>query len=247
MTRAPASAPTSAPLARILSTTPPSAYALLSRAGRDDLEVLIGDVVDVELLADIPLVDAHGTPREVLALVPYRQVRERGYRAHDDGAPLRCLVVTERQSLPRTDALALLPDTGEPDTGELDVQGTGFDVSDADYAAIVQRVIDGEIGRGEGANFVIRRDYRATTSTPHDRLAPQLMRRLLERESGAHWTFAIVTPGLALVGASPERHVSVQHGTVTMNPISGTYRHPASGPDRAGFLDFLGDVKEVEE
>ncbi|MFI4187184.1 hypothetical protein VAJ66_29705, partial [Klebsiella pneumoniae] len=62
-------------------------FALIAR---DDatVEVLTGTVVDVELLADIPLVDADGAPREVLALVPFRQVRERGFVCHDDGAPL---------------------------------------------------------------------------------------------------------------------------------------------------------------
>ena len=55
------------------------------------VELLTGDVVDVDLLADIPLTDAAGAPQEVLALVPFRQVRERGFECHDDGAPLRCL------------------------------------------------------------------------------------------------------------------------------------------------------------
>jgi phenazine biosynthesis protein phzE len=32
-----------------------------------------------------------------------------------------------------------------------------------------------------------------------------------------------------------------------MNPISGTYRHPASGPDRAELLRFLADRKEIDE
>ena len=32
-----------------------------------------------------------------------------------------------------------------------------------------------------------------------------------------------------------------------MNPISGTYRHPAGGPDRDGLLAFLADRKEIDE
>lgn len=228
-------------LDEILGTTPPEAYALLARAGRDDLEVLSGPVVDVALLADIPLTDAAGIRREVLALVPFRQVVERGYRAHDDGTPLRCMVIDRRESVSRDAAIRVLPD------GDIDVAAVGFDIPDAEYADIVRHVIDDEIGRGEGADFVIRRDFIATTGTAASTLAPKLLRRLLERESGAHWTFAIVTPDIALVGASPERHVSVERGVVTMNPISGTYRHPPTGPDRNGFLTFLGDTKEVEE
>jgi phenazine biosynthesis protein phzE len=57
-------------------------------------------VVDVPCCRHPPD-DATGTPREVLALVPYRQVVERGFACHDDGAPLRCLVVDEHVTLER--------------------------------------------------------------------------------------------------------------------------------------------------
>jgi phenazine biosynthesis protein phzE len=53
-------------------------FALIAR-DEHTVELLLGDVVDVENLADIPLVDDAGASREVLALVPYRQVRERGF------------------------------------------------------------------------------------------------------------------------------------------------------------------------
>lgn len=227
-------------LDEVLGPTPPEAYALLAREGRDELEVLVGRVLDVELLGDIPLRAGPDAP-EILALVPYRQVRERGYEAHDDGAPLRCLIVERREAVPLDEATRRLP--AEP----VLARQLGFDVSDQEYAEIVRRVIETEIGRGEGANFVIRRDFKADAGAPPREVAPRLLRTLLERESGAYWTFAVVTPGIAMVGASPERHVSVIDGTVTMNPISGTYRHPAAGPDPAAFLSFLDDVKEVEE
>ena len=53
-------------------------FAILARDSAT-VEVLTGEVIDVELLRDIPLLAADGTPREVLALVPFRQVRERGF------------------------------------------------------------------------------------------------------------------------------------------------------------------------
>src|SRR5215213_2061258 len=79
-------------------------FALIAR-DHATIELLTGDVIDVELLSDIPLMDPHGAAQEVLALVPYRQVRERGFACHDDGAPLRCLVVRERALIAREDAL----------------------------------------------------------------------------------------------------------------------------------------------
>lgn len=215
-------------------------FALLARDA-DTVEVLTGDLVDVDLLAEIPLTDAAGVPREVLALVPFRQVVERGFECHDDGAPLRCLVVTAHRSLPRAETVAALPSAPVP------LADAGFDISDDDYAGIVRRVIADEIGRGEGANFVIRRDF--TAAVEGDPVAAGLtwFRALLEHERGAYWTFLVSTPGHLAVGASPEAHVSAQGGVVTMNPISGTFRHPAGGATVDTLTEFLASTKETEE
>ncbi|MCP2637358.1 chorismate-binding protein [Microbacterium sp. HD4P20] len=223
-------------------------FALIARDGVT-VEVLTGEVVDLELLADIPLTGADGAPREVLALVPFRQVRERGFECHDDGAPLRCLIVGERFAIDRDDALAQLPTTPVP------LHEPGFDIPDDEYADIVRRVISDEIGRGEGANFVIRRDFTAGVTTDAATAALTWFRALLEHERGAYWTFAVVTPGHVAVGASPEAHVSARGGspaapgysTVTMNPISGTFRHPAGGATAETLSEFLESTKETEE
>lgn len=215
-------------------------FALLARDGRT-VEVLTGEVVDVDLLADIPLVDAGGARREVLALVPFRQVVERGFDCHDDDAPLRCLVVDHHDALPRAAAVDALP------SAPVALKDAGFDLSDDEYADIVRTVIADEIGRGEGANFVIRRDFTASVDAAPLTAALTWFRALLEHERGAYWTFLISTPGHLAVGASPEAHVSAQGGLVTMNPISGTFRHPAGGATAPALTAFLSSTKETEE
>ncbi|MBB5790451.1 anthranilate synthase family protein [Jiangella mangrovi] len=225
-------------LTDLLDDPAPPPFALLARAGRPEVELLLGDVVDVDRLAEIPLPEGDGA---TLALVPYRQLAERGFECHDDGVPLRCLRVRRRVQLSRAAVLAALGGDG------VDVTPGGFDVADEEYADIVGRVIRDEIGRGAGANFVIRRDYLARLSGNVAHTALRLFARLLTGEPGAYWTFAVHAGDVTMVGATPERHVSVDAGTVVMNPISGTYRVPAGGATADDLLRFLADPKETEE
>ncbi|MFF8367956.1 anthranilate synthase family protein [Streptomyces lydicus] len=214
------------------------------RAAADTVEVLIGEVTEVERLADIPLGDAApGAPvTHALAMVPFRQIRERGFQAHDDGTPLAVLRPRETGELPLDEVLAALP------AHDVTVADGAFDVDDEEYAGIVGRVVRDEIGTGEGANFVIRRTFEGTVDGFSAADALALFRRLLAGERGAYWTYVVHRPGVrTLVGASPEVHVRMTGGTVVMNPISGTYRYPAGGPTPEGLLAFLGDRKEVEE
>ena len=77
-----------------------------------------------------------------------------------------------------------------------------------------------------------------------------MFRRLLERERGAYWTYCFFTGDRYLVGASPERHVSVHGGDVRMNPISGTFRLKGLTDPverKARLLEFLADEKEIYE
>jgi len=223
-----------------LTADPTASFVLIARDGADTVELLTGEVVDVDLLADIPLT-IDGTPREIFAMVPYRQVRERGFVAQDDGAPLRCIVVDEHLRIPTPELTADLPSAAVP------LRDGGFDIADEEYAAIVETVIADEIGRGEGANFVIRRDFTAEIDVDDRTAALTWFRALLTHERGAYWTFAVVTPGHIAVGASPEAHVVARGGVVTMNPISGTFRHPAGGATKETLVDFLSSTKETEE
>ena len=221
------------------------AFALIRTRGADEVTLLAGPRTDFESLADIPLATTGQPGWESLVLVPFAQVRERGFVAHQDGAPLSVIKAEVRREVALADLLGALPD--QPI--EFADRG-GFETSDDDYASLVRTVIDDEIGQGEGANLVVARKYRATVADwGHDR-ALTVFRSLLERERGAYWTFCIFTGDRYLIGASPERHVTVEGGEVQMNPISGTFRlgGAASQDDRKReLLAFLSDEKEIYE
>ncbi|MBT2369098.1 chorismate-binding protein [Streptomyces sp. ISL-10] len=233
----------------VLAADPPP-FALLHRpeaAGADRVDVLIGELSTPTVLADVPSsggVRMAGTGRaehDVLVVVPYRQITERGYAAADDGAPLITLSVRDQDSVPLLEVLDRLPDQA------ISVSEGAFDVDDDTYAQTVREILAEEIGTGEGANFVIRRSFVADIGDWSPTAALTFFRRLLEGERGAYWTFVVHTGDRTFVGASPERHVSLHGGTAVMNPISGTYRYPATGPTLEGVTAFLADPKEADE
>ncbi|MCW2788555.1 MAG: phenazine-specific anthranilate synthase component [Aeromicrobium sp.] len=221
------------------------AFALIRVRESDTVTLVGGPRTDLESLADIPLKAGTGRAWDHLVLVPYAQARERGFEAHQDGTPLSSIEVAYSAEVPLDDLLAALPDVPVEFTDR-----GGFETTDDEYAGIVRQIIDDEIGQGEGANLVIGRHYRAQVADwGHDR-ALTVFRRLLERERGAFWTFLIFTGDRYLIGASPERHVSLEAGQVRMNPISGTFRMrglETHADKKRELLKFLQDEKEIYE
>lgn len=225
-----------------------------TRAGdRDTVGVVGGRRSVVESILDVPL--AEGVPEaghiaDRLLAVPFRQVRERGFEAHDDGTPLVVVDVETELEFSVAEVVEAIDDVPV----EFADRG-GFETDDDDYAKLVGAIIDDEIGQGEGANLVVGRHYRATVADWGADKALAVFRRLLERERGAYWTFVFFTGDRYLIGASPERHVTIHDGDVRMNPISGTFRLPrastgttADGDDLRGqLLEFLHDEKEIYE
>jgi phenazine biosynthesis protein phzE len=221
-----------------------------TRAGdRDTVGVLGGTRSVVESIMDIPLETGVPEPGHIcdrLVAVPFRQVSERGFEAHDDGTPLVVVDVQQEHEFSVADVIAAID--------EVPVEFTdrgGFETSDDEYAKIVASIIDEEIGQGEGANLVVGRNYRAVVADWSAEVALTVYRRLLERERGAYWTFVFFTGDRYLIGASPERHVSLHGGDVRMNPISGTFHlRPPAGDTRsteARMREFLRDEKEIYE
>ena len=228
------------------SDTPP--FAMLQRPatqGADMIEIMVGDASNVDTLADIPLDDKItriDTPHhDVFVLVPHRQVAERGFEAVQDETPLVVLKIQDQGQISRSEALGLLPN--DPIT----LANEDFDVDNDTYAGIVRDVLQNEIATGEGSNFVIKRSFVAEVTDYSIRTAMSLFHRLLQRETGTYWTFIVHTGERTLVGATPERHVSLADGRAVMNPISGTYRYPPEGADLSKILAFLEDRKETEE
>ncbi|MFC8508793.1 anthranilate synthase family protein [Streptomyces sp. NPDC057411] len=237
----------------------PEAFALLYRPERtgDRVEILLGEPGTADLLSELPLTDpapgvpgprgaegdaGPGEPRhQLLALIPYRQITERGFVCQDDHAPIRTLTVRRQGTVAVDELLRRLPHT------PVELREGRFDLDDQQYESVVRDVIKQEIGTGEGANFVIHRTFTAQLPGFGREQALSVYRRLLAQSQGAYWVFLVHTGDHMLLGATPERHISVDAGTAVMNPISGTYRYPPTGPELTDLTEFLSDRKESDE
>src|SRR3954451_10827375 len=120
-----------------------------TRAGdRDTVGLVGGRRSVVESLLDVPLeegVPEDGHIADRLLAIPFRQVRERGFEAHDDGTPLVVVDVESEREFTVGEIVAAIDDVPVvlADRG-------GFDIDDDEYAKLVEAVIADEIGQGEG-------------------------------------------------------------------------------------------------
>src|SRR3954466_8869606 len=107
-----------------------------TRAGdRDTVGVVGGRRREVASLLDVPLeegVPEAGHIADRLLAVPFRQVRERGFGAHDDGTPL--VVVDVETELGST--VAGVVDAIDGTVVEFSDRG-GFDSGDEEYGKLV--------------------------------------------------------------------------------------------------------------
>src|SRR6187200_1591641 len=121
-----------------------------TRAGDRDTVGLVGGKRRVlESLLDVPLESGppdEGHIADRLLAVPFRQVRERGFEAHDDGTPLVVVDVESEREFSVAEVVEAIDDVDVTfaDRG-------GFDIDDDEYAKLVEGVIADEIGQGEGA------------------------------------------------------------------------------------------------
>ena len=235
-------------LEKLIVTSSSPAFALIARrksAGTNlSVDVVSGRAVAFSKLEDISVtsnVSISGSLLKYLVMIPYRQIHEVGFDYQDDGEALQAIEISQHEVLSVAETVAHIPKV------PVELRGIGFDLSDEAYAATAQKIINDEIGRGEGSNFVLSRSLYAEIEGFSKAHALSLFSELLAKESGAYWTFMIWLEGRAFIGASPEQQITLSGGVATMNPISGTYRYPASGPQVDQALDFLNDPKETDE
>lgn len=221
-------------------------FALIRRQNDPLVLCLSGSVQAYDKLADIPR-RKEKPPQETfdtLSIIPFRQVEELGFVAQHQDEKILTLVIERQETIPLDQMIALLPD--EPCA----IKGEVIAAPDDDgFAEMTRKIIEDEIGNGEGCNFVVPRFFRGKIASFGLETALSAYRRLLKNEYGTYWTFLYFTGEQYFIGATPERHLSVQDGRIKMNPISGTFRKiDHEEKDALPALEtFLKDPKETFE
>ncbi|MDO9494727.1 MAG: phenazine-specific anthranilate synthase component I, partial [Nocardioides sp.] len=117
-----------------------------TRAGdRDTVGLVGGKRSVVESLLDVPLtegVPADGHIADRLLAIPFRQVAERGFEAHDDGTPLVVVDVETELEFSVAEIIAAIDDVPVEFTDR-----GGFETGDEEYGEMVKAIIEDEIGQ----------------------------------------------------------------------------------------------------
>ena len=224
------------------------AFFLQRKENDDTVLYCTGQVVEYDSLDRLPIKKETDTDGkrviDSISLIPFCQVKERGFETHDADEKIKCIKVETSQKIPLKEILDGIK------RQDVSLRNITYNMSEQKYEEVVQKIIDHEIGQGEGANFVIPRRFDA--DMPGDNLENVLaiFRSLLVNEYGAYWTYVFSDGETYMVGASPERHISMEKKEVKMNPISGTFRKDAqktSAEQQHDLQTFLDDKKETFE
>jgi phenazine biosynthesis protein phzE len=231
-------------------------FAVIQKEDAPTVLVLSGPVKILDLLAQIPRSrpaedragasrQAQGRRYDTLSLIPFSQIREKGFEARQGDENLPCMSIESQQEVSVVDFLAWVPKAEIVLDGE-----TRFDESEDAFREAVRRIVVDEIGEGEGANFVHPRTARAQLKGYSPAVALNLLKRLIQADYGTYWKYVFYDGQRTFVGSTPEKHLSVDKGRVVMNPISGTFRKAGFDSPKAlrqGLMDFLRDPKEINE
>ncbi|MEK7299005.1 MAG: anthranilate synthase family protein [Candidatus Margulisiibacteriota bacterium] len=225
-------------------------FCLIQKQDQDQVLALFGHAAKKRMLSQLSRGKGAPTPSgrtyRSVNVIPFAQLKEKGYPVQDEGHPILTLEIDTAQEMAVVDLLAQLPVRGVSLSGTLT-----SDLSDAQFKDLVNKVTRDEIGNGEGANFVIPRTFYGRIKRFDLAAALSMYGALLRTDYGTYWKYIFYDGETIFLGSTPERHLEVTGGKVKMNPISGTFRKggalPTTGRFKQDLLAFLQNPKEVNE
>jgi len=234
-------------LERLTSGSTP--FCIIQKQDSEEILILAGETESYRNIQDIPRQTGPaegGRIYDTISVVPFCQIRERGYVVRDGGEQILTIKIAEQYELDAQEFISQLP------VEEIDLDGEiAYDTSEEEYSRIITSIVEDEIGNGEGANFVVPRNARGRINGFSVACGLTIFKSLLENDYGTYWKYIFYNGERFFIGSTPERHLLVEGGRVKMNPISGTFRKDGNWTSRREFkkdlLSFLTDQKEINE
>jgi len=178
---------------------------------------------------------------------PFRTIRERGSRFQAKGEePILVIEADIVKTFAREQFLENLKRKTQGQIIELREE-IKPSVSDEEFSRQVQQIKDEEISGGNVSQVVLSRKFHGQIKNMNTKIYHLIYMRLLKLR-GQYMTFLFNNADkYAFIGASPECHIRIQDGEVTMNPIAGTLKKSNSTSSKKELENFLKDPKEINE
>lgn len=222
---------------------------MIQKQDSEDILLLVGSPLELSKLDEIPRKKGNETgtkQHDTISVIPFSQIQEKGYLARNEGEKILCIEVAEQYEIPAEDILNEI--TPEKIIFEQEIAAT---TTTEEYEEIIRKIIDDEIGNGEGANFVIPRNFTGKLGEFDFNKAMTIFKSLVENDYGTYWKYIFYNGDKFFIGSTPERHLQVENQRIKMNPISGTFRKDKKWERMVHFkqdlMKFLVDEKEIDE
>ena len=187
------------------------------------------------------------TGHDIVFVLPYRIIGERGFEAHGD-EPILAIEAERVFSLPKSDWLNTLPDHAVTLAGPVVPS-----MSDDAYADMVARLQQHEIEGGNISQTTLSRRFEGQLTPFNLDVVLSIYRRLLGCR-GQYMTVLFANLDADnpanhqfIAGATPERHLEISGTETIMIPIAGTLRKEDRPNFAQNLRDFLQDPKEINE
>jgi len=213
-------------------------FAIISKSCNKNLQYLSGDVIELKNISEI-----FSLHKKTLNIVPFCQIKERGFKAHGE-EKIISLKVDIETDISKIDFLKSIEECAV----SIDKNKLEYGITDENFKKIVQNIIDEEIFNGEGSNFVISRKITGKIDNFSIKSALSIFKNLINIEYGYYWAYIVYTGKQFFIGATPEMHLNIDDENIRMNPISGTFRKTENFEnDKLNFTNFLNNKKEINE
>lgn len=215
-------------------------YVIIEKQGQ--VTVYRGKIHELSKAEEIHLL-AKKENKDIVFVLPYHTIKERGFEARGN-EPILALLVDEK-SPPMS--IADFSNKIKDQEVSLD-QPITPSLSDEEQAALIASFQQNEIEGGNASQVNLSRVFKGKVSSLNNDVLLSIYKRLLTK-NGQYMTvlFCNHESQQYIVGATPECHLEIRGDQTVMMPIAGTLRKEDRETFERRLQGFLIDPKEINE